>query len=124
MQTVEIIRAKHTPENSTTISYEIFQQGLHAECVAIMLFLFAQADKANPQPMDLEESVLAWELRLSKKAVLKFLGRLQERGFVVREANGRFVLPASIIAKYTLYLTAAEIEAWDNEIANQKSSVI
>jgi hypothetical protein len=39
---------------------------------------------------------------------------------VVCEPNGRFVLPASVIAENTLYLTAAEIEAWDNEVANQK----
>jgi biotin operon repressor len=120
MNQYEVIRAKHTPENSTTISYEIFQQGLRVECVAILLFLFALADKASPQPMDIEQSVLAEELRLSKKAVLKSLGHLQEGGFVVREAKDRFVLPVSTITRYTLYLNAAEIEAWDNEKASQK----
>jgi hypothetical protein len=120
MNQYEVIRAKHTPENSTTISYEIFQQGLQAKCVAILLFLFALADKANPQPMDIEQSVLVEELRLSKRVVLKLLGQLQEGGFVVREANGRFVLPVSTITRYTMYLNAAELEAWDNEMANQQ----
>jgi hypothetical protein len=120
MQQYEIIRAKHTPENSTTINKKIFYERMPADCVGTLLFLFAIADKANPQPIDLEESVLGEELHLSKRAMRKVLIILRERGYVVCEPNGRFVLPASVIAENTLYLTAAEIEAWDNEVANQK----
>jgi DNA-binding MarR family transcriptional regulator len=116
---MSIIRSKYTPENSTVISKNIFKSRLSAESLAILVFLLGYSDAANPQPMDLEESALAEEFSMSIKAVRKFLGQLQERGYVVRQPNGRFILPASTIAENTLYLTAAEMEDLDSKVANQ-----
>jgi DNA-binding IclR family transcriptional regulator len=116
---MSILRSKYTPENSTVISKNIFKSQLSAQSLAILVFLLGYSDAANPQPMDLEESALAEEFSMSIKVVRKFLGQLQERGYVVRQPNGRFVLPASTIAENTLYLTAAELEALDSKVASQ-----
>lgn len=117
---MSILRSKHTPENSTVISRNILKSRLSAESLAILVFLLGYSDAANPQSMDLEESDLAEEFSMSIKVLRKFLSQLQDRGYLVREPNGRFVLPASVIAENTLYLTAAELEAFDNEMASQQ----
>jgi hypothetical protein len=112
---MSIIRSKHTPENSTVISRNILKSRLSAQSLAILVFLLSYSDAANPQPMDLEESDLAEEFSMSIKVVRKFLVQLQERGYVIRQPDGRFVLPASTIAENTLYLSAAELEAMTSQ---------
>jgi CTP-dependent riboflavin kinase len=119
--TVNIIRSKHTPENSTVIHNRIVDdRRLSPSSFAILHILLCKADAKNPQPIELKQSDLAKRHRLSVSTIRKCLYQLQECGYVVRQPNGRFVLPASTIAENTLYLTAEELEAWDNEMANEQ----
>jgi hypothetical protein len=119
--TVNIIRSKHTPENSTVIHNRIVDdRRLSPNSFVILYALLSRTDTKNPQSIELKQSDLAKRHRLSVDTIRKSLYQLQECGYVVRQPNGRFVLPASTIAENTLYLTAAELEAWDNEMANQQ----
>jgi hypothetical protein len=121
VSSTQIIRAKHTPENSTTISHQVFANLRGApEALCVMLFLLSRADKANPQPIEIEQNNLAEEVGIKKGEARKALNRLTEINYLVRHSNSRFTLPASVIAENTLYLTAEEIEALDNEMANRQ----
>jgi hypothetical protein len=118
---INIVRSKHTPENSTVISNDLVNDSrLSANSFCCMHFLLMHADAANPQPLDVKSSDLADRFRLSLETVRKSLNQLEKYGYLARKPNGRFVLPASVIAENTLYLTAEELEAWDNEMANQQ----
>jgi hypothetical protein len=119
--TVNIIRSKHTPENSTVIHNRIVDdRRLSPNSFVILHSLLRRADTQNPQPIELKQSDLAERHRLSVGTIRKSLYQLQKCGYVIRQSNGRFVLPASTIAENTLYLTAEELEAWDNEMANEQ----
>lgn len=119
--TVNIIRSKHTPENSTVIHNRIVDdRRLSPNSFVILHSLLRRSDTQNPQPIELKQSDLAERHGLSVGTIRKSLYQLQECGYVIRQSNGRFVLPASTIAENTLYLTAEELEAWDNEMANEQ----
>jgi DNA-binding MarR family transcriptional regulator len=119
--TINIIRSKHTPENSIAIHNRIVDdRRLSPSSFAILHTLLRRSDTKNPQPIELKQSELAERHRLSVSTIRKCLYQLQECGYVVRQSNGRFVLPASTIAENTFCLTAEEIEAWHNEMANRQ----
>jgi hypothetical protein len=121
MSSTQIIRAKHTPENSTTVSHQVVTNlRTVPEALCVMLFLLSRADKANPQPIEIEQNSLAEEIGIKKGEARKALNHLAKVNYLVRHSNSRFTLPASVIAENTLYLTAEEIEAWDNEMANRQ----
>jgi biotin operon repressor len=116
----QIIRAKHTPENSTVISKKIVRDlRTSPTSLCIIVFLLSYADSANPQPLNIEQGNLAKELGISKGIVRKSLHQLEEHGYLIGQSNGHFILPVSTITENTLSLTATELEAWDDEIANQ-----
>jgi hypothetical protein len=118
---INIVRSKHTPENSTVINNDLVNDPrLSANSICFMLFLLRHADAANPQSLDVKSSDLADRFRLSLETVRKSLNQLEKYDYLARKPNGRFILPANVIAENTLYLTAEELEAWDNEMANQQ----
>jgi hypothetical protein len=121
MSVTKIIRAKHTPENSTTINRQVFANlRTSPSSLCVMLFLLTCADAANPQPIEIEQNNLAEEMGIKKGEARKALNHLAEIDYLVRHSNSRFTLPADVIAENTLYLTAKELEIWDNEQANQQ----
>jgi hypothetical protein len=121
MSVTKIIRAKHTPENSTTINKQVYTNlRTSPSSLCVMIFLLSCADAVNPQPLEIEQNNLAEELGIKKGEARKALNHLAEIDYLVRHSNSRFTLPVSIIAENVLYLTAEELEAWDNEQANQQ----